>query len=497
MSSSVIRGRRTHRRSRAGVTLGNWVAEASTAATIRVRRILSHSPRCARTPDHELLSTPPQRGVATEVRLGEPSVLPLAQVGNTLGAMDGEHTDRSSLGPTDRSEGFGERLLGSLLDRSHTMPPQLIAPLIAQEIATIGGREVTVLLQDYDQMTLVALPGEGLVVGPAQAIDDSLAGLAFQTDEIVEHPSGNVVRLYIPLLDGTDRVGVLAFTLDRLDEHDRRLARRLAGLVADMLVTKSMYTDRFFQARRRRPMSLSAELQWQLLPPLMMTTPQVAVAGALEPAYDVAGDSFDYALNGRVLHMCMIDAMGHGVDAAVMATLAIGAYRHARRTDVELANLYAAMDTALSAQFDADRFVTAQMARLDVETGWLQWVNAGHPPPLLLRDGHVAGELESPTTLPVGFGGATPIVTDTVLQRGDRVLFFTDGLLEEHDAGGALFGETRMRNLIEQVEADGVPVQESVRRLSRLLMLARGGATSDDSTLLMLEWSGSTADPSG
>ncbi|MGZ6797326.1 MAG: PP2C family protein-serine/threonine phosphatase [Nocardioidaceae bacterium] len=407
--------------------------------------------------------------------------------------MTDEQPVRSAPGTSDRAEGFGERLLGSLLDRSHTMPPQLIPPLIAQEIAVIGGRDVTVWLQDYDQMTLVPLPGEGLVVGPAQPIDDSLAGLAFQTDEMLERPWGDVVRLYVPLLDGTDRVGVLAFTLDQLDDHTRRLARRLAGLVADMLVTKSMYTDLFFQARRRQPMSLSAEMQWQLLPPLMMTTPQVAVAGALEPAYDVAGDSFDYALNGNVLHLCMIDAMGHGLNAAVMATLAIGAYRHARRIDVELADLYAAMDSAVADQFDPDRFATAQMARLDVNSGRLHWVNAGHPPPLLIREGRVVGELDSPTTLPVGFGGATPIVTQALLQRGDRVLFFTDGLIEEHTKGGAEFGESRMMEVIERVEADGVPVQESVRRISRILMLERGGATTDDSTLLMIEWTGGPA----
>lgn len=51
----------------------------------------------------------------------------------------------------------------------------------------------------------------------------------------------------------------------------------------------------------------------------------------LEPAYRVAGDSFDYALNDNILHMAVIDAMGHGLDAAAMATIAIGAYRHARR----------------------------------------------------------------------------------------------------------------------------------------------------------------------
>lgn len=265
---------------------------------------------------------------------------------------DQEGRDEGSA--TDRTEGFGERLLGSLLDRAHTMPPQLIAHLIAQEISAIGGRVVTVLLQDYDQMTLVPLPGVGLVTGEVQPIDGSDAGLAFQTDEIIERPWGEGVRLYVPMLDGTDRIGVLVFTLDGLDDDDRRLVRRLAGLVADMIVTKNMYTDRFFQARRQQPMSLSAEMQWQLLPPLMMTTPQVAVAGALEPAYDVAGDSFDYALNDDVLHVCIIDAMGHGLDAAVMATLAIGAYRHARRSDVDLEDTYAAMDRAIASQFGPD-----------------------------------------------------------------------------------------------------------------------------------------------
>jgi serine phosphatase RsbU (regulator of sigma subunit) len=235
-------------------------------------------------------------------------------------------------------------------------------------------------------------------------------------------------------------------------------------------------------------------MQWQLLPPLMMSTPQVSVAGALEPAYDVAGDSFDYALNDDVLHVAMIDAMGHGLAAAQMATLAVGAYRHARRFDVGLADLYTAMDEAVASQFGTDRFVTAQMARLDVGSGVLQWVNAGHPSPLLLRDHRVVAELDSPTTLPVGFGGATPMVSERKLEKGDRVLFFTDGVIEEDRKVGANFGEIQLRNLIEGASDAGEPVQESVRLLSRALMLERGGVTSDDATLFLLEWRGGTAD---
>ena len=394
----------------------------------------------------------------------------------------------------DRSEGFGERLLGALIDRAHEMPPQLIAPLVAEVIAVIGGRDVAVSLQDYDQLMLMPLPGRGLVVEDPVPIDGSMAGRAFLGDELVEQPVESGVRVFVPLLDGTDRVGLLAFTSDSMDDQDRRLARRFAGLLADVLVTKGMYTDRFFQARRRQPMTVSAEMQWALLPPLIMTNPQVAVAGILEPAYAVAGDSFDYALNDNSLHVAIIDAMGHGLNAAVMASVAIAAYRHARRGDVDLRDLYAAMDAAIAGQFGDENFVTVQMAHLDVATGLLEWVNAGHPSPLLLRGHRVVRALESPTTLPVGFGGAEPLVTEEALEPGDRVLFFTDGITEEHQAGGELFGEARLIDVLEQVSQDGGSVQETVRRLSHALKRARREVTNDDATLFLLEWRAGSAD---
>ncbi len=394
----------------------------------------------------------------------------------------------------DRSEGFGERLLGQLLDRAHEMPPQLIAPLVAEEIRAIGGRDVSILLQDYAQLCLVPLPGRGLTDGEPLPLEGSAAGRAFLSETTVEQPQDDGVRMFLPLLDGSDEIGVMALTLDGVDDDDRRLLRRLAGLVADMLVTKNNYTDQFLRARRRKPMSVSAEIQWSLLPPLTMTTPQVAVAGILEPAYDVAGDSLDYALNDNVLHLAMIDAMGHGLNAAVLATVAVGAYRHARRAQPGLAELYAFMDTAIDDQFGPDHFVTAQMMRLDIGTGHLEWVNAGHPAPMLIRDHRVIGALEGPGTLPVGFGGSKPQINTRQLRRGDRVLAYTDGLVEEHTTGGALFGEDRLIATIERVGPASANVQQMVRDLSHTLMRERGGITSDDATLFLIEWRGGTAD---
>jgi hypothetical protein len=395
----------------------------------------------------------------------------------------------------DLSEGFGERLLGQLLDRAHELPPQLIAPLVAEEIARVGGRDVSIYLKDYEQLMLAPLPGRGLVVGEALPIDGSRAGDAFLSKRVVEDRGADGVRMYLPLLDGSDEVGVLVLTLDTVEEGDRRLLGRLSGLVADMLVTKSNYTDEFFKVRRRgQPLTVAAEIQWSLLPPLSMTTPQVSLAGVLEPAHEIAGDSLDYALNDNILHLAIIDAMGHGLNAAVLATVAIGAYRHARRAEIGLAELYSFMDRAIDAQFGPDQFVTAQMLRLDVETGFLQWVNAGHPSPLLIRGQRVIERLESPTTLPVGFGGAEPQVSTTRLVKGDRVMFYTDGLIEEHRLGGEQFGEARMINAIERTGPISYGVGQMARGLAQSLLRERGGITTDDATLFLLEWHGGSAD---
>jgi serine phosphatase RsbU (regulator of sigma subunit) len=234
-------------------------------------------------------------------------------------------------------------------------------------------------------------------------------------------------------------------------------------------------------------------MQWQTLPPLVMTTPDVALAGILEPSYDVGGDSFDYALNDHVLHLAVFDAMGHGLEAATMATIVLATYRHGRRSNASLPDLYVHMDDVLSATYPG-RFATAQVGRLDTVTGSLSWVNAGHPAALLIREGGAVSELTAPITRPVGFGDAAPVVTTTQLAPGDRVLFFTDGVVEERLADGLQFGEARLRELVEQTSADQLSVAETVRLLSHTLMEARGGRTSDDASLLLVEWRGPPRD---
>ncbi|RPE31798.1 PP2C family protein-serine/threonine phosphatase [Kitasatospora cineracea] len=398
---------------------------------------------------------------------------------------DGERRPAEAAG---RAACPGSRPLDVLLDRARESALPLVAPLVVEAVAGLGGREPVLLLQDYGQSVLVPLPGGGLVGGPPVPIPGSAAGEAFLRGAAVEVPQDDGVRVHLPLLDGGDEAGVLALTMDAVGDGDRSVLRRLAALVADLLITTNGYTDLLLRARRLEPMSVAAEIQWSLLPPLSMSAPRVAVAGILEPAYQVAGDSFDYALNDDVLHVATLDAMGHGLDAATMATVAVGAYRHARRAGVGLAESYAFMDRAVAEQFGPDHFVTAQMMRLDTATGHLQWVNAGHPKPLLIRGGAVVGQLESATTLPVGFGGGQPVVSERSLRHGDRVLCFTDGLVEERGVSGEQFGEEQLIDWVDRIEGGGSGVRATVRALSHALKARRCGRTSDDATLFLIEW---------
>jgi serine phosphatase RsbU (regulator of sigma subunit) len=182
--------------------------------------------------------------------------------------------------------------------------------------------------------------------------------------------------------------------------------------------------------RRGRGMSLAASMQWDLLPPLTLRATHAVVTGLLEPAYEVAGDAFDYALNGDRLDVGLFDGMGHGIGSSMLTNLAVGAYRHARREGQDVPAMHQAVDAAVAEQYDRDAFVTGVFARLQVDTGALTWTNAGHPVPLLLRDRRVVGPLPCEPSPPFGLAGVVPTVQVEALEPGDTVLLYTDGVTE-------------------------------------------------------------------
>ena len=371
--------------------------------------------------------------------------------------------------------------------------------MILGEVTAVGVRDFAVWLQDYDQRQLHPLPLQGGAPAVVEAVDGSLPGRAYSLQSIVEHdaPDGGR-RVWLPLLDGTERVGVMALTVDELDDDVRGYIRRLGGHIAHLLFSKGMYTDDYHRVRRRQDLTLAAEMQWNMLPPLTISTPEIAIAGLLEPAYHIAGDSFDYALNSEGLHFAIVDAMGHGLSSAIMANTVVSAYRHARRLGLPLQEVYAAIDTVMAQQFGEDSFATAQFATIDVRSGVLSWVNAGHPPPILVRGRKAVRSLVAEPHLPVGFGAGPASVTTEQLEPGDRLLFFTDGVVEHRDASGEMFGEDRLAERLLRHLDEHLPSAEVLRRLNRdLLELVGPEGPGDDATVVLVHWPGPHEEISG
>ena len=379
------------------------------------------------------------------------------------------------------------RVIHTLIETSREQAPAAVAAGIRTAACHLGATVADVYLNDYEQRVLRPIEDGGQALG----IDSTLAGRAFTTDTRVDATADGKFSAWFPLLDGAARLGVMHIATR--EQQDWVVFDEFAGLVAELLVCQNQYTDLFMRVRRRQDMSLAAEMCWQLLRPLTFTMSQLAVSAMLEPAYDVGGDVFDYACNEGTLHAAVFDAMGHGVSAAQTSSLALAAYRHARRQGADLPACYAAVDACLR-EHRPETFATGVLVELECATGLLTWVNAGHPSPMLIRQRAVR-RLTCVPALPMGVSAAFGVdapetIAETQLQVGDRVLVFSDGCTEAATPNGEPFGEDRLGDFLVREQSAGLGVAETLRRLSHAVTDHAGGELQDDATVVLLEYRG-------
>lgn len=383
-------------------------------------------------------------------------------------------------------------IIGDLLRRASVTAPDLLAADIAAALQEVGGHHLVLYVVDYEQLSLqpVGIAVDLLAEEPKGiAVEGTLAGRAFQLQEVVTAEVDDGWRVWAPVRERAERIGVLEFGFRELDDEVLTLCDDLGLLAGHLVHTSGRYTDLVELRRRRRPMNLAAEMQWDMLmPPLAFSSPELAIAGILEPAYFVAGDAFDYSMNGELFLFAILDAMGHGVRSTLASTLALGGFRHGRRRALDLSVIAEQIDDALIEHLDGDGFVTGHICQLDVATGAFQWVNAGHPPPLLIRGAKVVAEMNAAPCLPLGLGIDITEIGNVSFQPGDRVLFYSDGVIEARPSGGPQFGVERLIDDAEEFLGSNLPVSEVLRRLVRRLREHRGAELEDDATLVFLEW---------
>lgn len=356
----------------------------------------------------------------------------------------------------------------------------------SEELAQLGlgGQEGVVRVDDHEQAVVVPFDG-----GP---VEQALRTQSVQVIPPAADPgAGGSPARWVVLAPVTERgevLGLLQLSLPTAPDADTLgQISRIGHVLSFVVIANRRHTDLFEWGQRSTTFTLPAEIQRRLLPAAFTCEAGAFTLSAwLEPAASVGGDTFDYCLGRDVLHLSLTDAMGHGVASALTATLCVGSLRNSRRQDSSLLAQAQAANLALfehATAVGSESFSTGMLGRLDLRTGTLALVNAGHVAPYLCRAGATRA-VPLPVDVPLGmFASAVYRSTHLALEPGDRLVLVTDGMLERDAATLDLIAEiTRTRDL---------HARETTRQLTDLVLQVSGRALADDATLLVLDWHGS------
>jgi sigma-B regulation protein RsbU (phosphoserine phosphatase) len=263
-----------------------------------------------------------------------------------------------------------------------------------------------------------------------------------QTHELRVISIGAGVFLLFAVMNNLSSLGVLPF-----DDADETF-----GFVIFVAALGYAATRNFLRGERERvaldgELATAREIQRSILPAEMPSIDGLRFATRYVPATSVAGDVYDFvATEARRTSVLVADVAGHGVPAALIASMV----KIAVSSQQSLAHDPAAMLQQLNHTLKREvrrTLVTATFLHLDMETRIVRVANAGHAPPLLMRN-RAFSEL-GPTGVLLGrFGDVTYTAADTRIERGDRIIAWTDGIIEARNAQGEPFGEERMQNVL-------------------------------------------------
>jgi sigma-B regulation protein RsbU (phosphoserine phosphatase) len=267
---------------------------------------------------------------------------------------------------------------------------------------------------------------------------------------------------------------------------DRQILDALAADAASTLDNARLVVRERERQRMEQEIDIARDIQQALLPRDFREYPHLAVAGCNFPCLSVGGDYFDvFPLDNKRTAFLIADVSGKGLGAALLTTMLQGALS-GMTLGTDPARVFNHVNRFLCDHSEVGRYATMFFGILD-EEGHLEFINAGHPSPFLIRRG-VAEEPFSEGSYPVGLvPEAEYTVARLKLEPGDTIVLFSDGVTEAMDTDEQLFGVPRLREVLTgQTECPLDQLQKCI--LEAVENFARGASQADDLTLLIVRY---------
>jgi len=245
--------------------------------------------------------------------------------------------------------------------------------------------------------------------------------------------------------------------------------------------------------RRAADLATAKTIQMSALPMVFPPFPgclQIGLHATMDTAKEVGGDFYDYYFVAHdKLAVLVADVSGKGVPAAMFMMKAKSIIKGCVNSRSDLAGAMTEANAMLSQYNDAEMFVTAWIGVLNVRTGALEYVNAGHNPPYIRRADGTLETLDGVSGLFLaGMDDTRYTHMESRLSKGDMLFLFTDGVTEANDSTGAMFGEERLESLLRKSAPIPSKVCEEVR--TAVAQFAGGAPRFDDMTILALHYRG-------
>jgi sigma-B regulation protein RsbU (phosphoserine phosphatase) len=341
-------------------------------------------------------------------------------------------------------------------------------------------------------------PGQGIVGAAMEErrtlrVDDAASDSRFYRKG--DETTGWTTRTLLasPLLDGGECLGVIEFInavgRPAFTAEDEQMVEYFAGLVAAALGRIRAQAAALERAQMQRDLELARELQAGLLPrvfPSAAELPGLELFARLEPAREVSGDLYDFfELSPGRLCFVVGDVSGKGIAAGLFMAMTRTLLRATAAPGLDPQEILMRVNHQLVRDNQADLFVTLMLGIVESGTGRVTYGLCGHPPPLLIAPSG-SPQFQATGGTPLGILPEARVAQrELVLQPGETLLVYTDGVTEAMDMNQTLFGEERLRAAGTAVAGDSA--QSCIERvLAQVAGFVGDAEVSDDIALLAI-----------